>query len=63
MGGNFIVLGGIGGGSLVVSLGGVSGAFGSGLVECIRYCIGLSVPGIIESCGASDTVSFLSNIN
>jgi len=62
MGWYFIVLGGIVGGSLVGSLGVVSGVFGSGLDDCIRYCIGVLIPGTIESCGVSDSISFLSNL-
>jgi len=61
MGWYFIVLGGIFGGPLVVSLGVVPGVFGSGLGDCIRYCIGLLIFGTIESCGVSDSISFLSN--
>ena len=41
----------------------VSGVFGSGVSDCIRYCIGMLIPGTIESCGVSDRVSFLSNFN
>jgi len=62
MGWYFIVLGGIVGGSLVVSLGIVSGVFGSGLGDCIQYCIGVLIPGTIEPCGVSDSISFLSNL-
>jgi len=63
MGWYFIGLGGIVGGSLVVSLGVVSYVFGSGLGDCIRYCIGVLIPGTIEFCGVSDSVSFVSNLN
>jgi len=59
----FIVLGGIVGGPLVVSLGVVSGVFESGLGDCIRYCIGVLIPGTIESCGVGDSISFLSNLD
>jgi len=62
MGWYFIVLGGIVGGSMVVSLGVVSGVFGSGLGDCIRYCIGVLIPGTIESCGVSDGISWLSDL-
>jgi len=59
----FIVLGGIVGRLLLVSLGVVSGVFGSGLGDCIRYCIGVLIPGSIESCGVGDSISFLSNLH
>jgi len=45
----------------VVSLVVVSGVFGSGLDDWIRYCSGVLIPGTIESCGVSDSISFLSN--
>jgi len=61
MGWYFIVLGGIVGGALVVSLGVVSGVFRSELGDCIRYCIGVWIPGTIESCGVSDSISSPSN--
>jgi len=61
MGWYFIVLGGIVRGSLVLSLGVVSDVFGSGLGDCVRYYIGVLIPGTIEPCGVSDSVSFLSN--
>jgi len=63
MGWYFVVLGGIVGGSLVVSLGVVSSVFGSGPGHFIRYYIGVLIPGAIESCGVSDSISFLSNLN
>ena len=47
----------------MVSLDVISGVFGSGLGDCIRYCIGVSIPGTIESCGVSDSPSFLCNFN
>jgi len=59
----FIVLGGIVGGPLVVSLGVVSGVFGCGLGDCIPYCIGVLIAGTIEACGVSDSISFLSNLH
>jgi len=62
MGWYFIVRGGLVGGSLVVSLAVVSVVFGSGLGDCIRYCIGMLIPGTIECCGVGDSVSFLSNL-
>jgi len=61
MGWYTILLGGIIGGSLVVSLSVVSGVFGSGLGDCIRYCIGVLIPGTIESCRVSESISFLCN--
>ena len=57
----FIVLGGIVGGWLVVSLGVVSRVFVSGLGDCIRCCIGVLIPGTLESSGGSDSISFVSN--
>jgi len=63
MGWYFIVLGGIVGGSLVVSLSVVSGVFGCGLGDCIRYCIRVLIPGTIEFCAVSDSVPLLSNHN
>jgi len=63
MGWHLVVLGGIIGGSLVVSLVLVSGVFGSGVGDCIRYCIGVLIPGTIESSRVSDSVSLLSNFN
>ena len=58
MGWYFIVLGGIIRRLLVVSLGIASGIFGSGLGACIRYCTGVLIPGTIESCGVSYSLSF-----
>ena len=46
----------------MVSLGVVSDVFGSGQGDCRRYFIGIFIPGTIESCGVSDSVSFLRNI-
>jgi len=63
MGWYLIVLRGLVGGLLVASLGGVSAVFGYGLGDCIRYCIGVLIPGTKESCGVSDRLSFLSNLN
>ena len=58
MGWYFIVLGVIVGESLMVSLGVVSGVFGSGLGDYIRYCIRVLIPGTMESCGVNDSISF-----
>jgi len=58
----FIGLGAIVGESLMVSLGLVSGVFGSGLGDCIRYCTGVLIPGTIKSGGVSDSVSFPRNL-
>jgi len=63
MGWYLIVLGGIVGGPLVVPLDVVSGVFGSGLGDCIRYWVGVLIPGTIESCGVGDSISFLSNLD
>jgi len=41
----------------------VSGVFGSGLGDCIRYCIGVLIPGTIESCGVGYSISFLSDLD
>jgi len=41
----------------VVSLGVVSGVFGFGLGDCIRYYIGVLIPCTIEACGVRYGVS------
>jgi len=58
-----VVLGGNIGASLVVFLVVVSGVFGSGLGDCILYCIGVLISGTIESCGVSNSLCFLRNRN
>jgi len=58
-----IVLGDSIGGSLVVSLDVISGIFGSGQGDCLRSCIGVFIPGTIESYGLRDSVPCLSNLN
>ena len=63
MGWYLIVLGGIVGGLLVASWGGVSGVFGYGRSDCIQYYINMLIPGTKESCGVSDRLFFLSNLN
>jgi len=46
----------------VVSLGVVSGVFGSWLGDSVQYCIGVLIPGTIQSCGVSDGISSLRNL-
>ena len=63
MGWHLVVLGGIIRGALGVSLVVISAVVGSGLDDCILYCIGVLIPGTIESCEVSDSLCFLRNSN
>ena len=63
LGRDFVVLGCVIGGALVVSLVVVPGFLGFRWDYSIRYCIAVLVSVSIKSCGVSDSVSFLSDFN
>ena len=63
LGRDFVILGCVIGGALVVSLVVVPGFLGFRWDYSIRYCIAVLVSASIKSCGVSDSVSFLSDFN